>query len=145
MSDRIVKEIVGPVSRKGVKQYRSKSAKGNTGLPGVHLFLWPVHQAVSLLPSGGGRSGGHLLLACARFVGSEEVGWMCILGAAPFAACGFFKYHGMTAEQVAWAWFKSEFLYPKKLVFKSENLYYDALKDAIAEGEKPPRKRKKPP
>ena len=38
-------------------------------------------------------------------VGSEEVGWMCILGAAPFAACGFFKYHGMTAEQVAWAWF----------------------------------------
>ena len=61
---------------------------------------------------------------------------MCILGAAPFAACGFFKYHGMTAEQVAWAWFKSEFLYPKKLVFKSENLYYEALKDAIAEGEK---------
>ena len=76
-------------------------------------------------------------------IGSDEVGWMCILGAAPFAACGFFKYHGMTAEQVAWAWFKSEFLYPKKLVFKSENLYYEALKDAIAEGEKTPRKRKK--
>lgn len=33
-------------------------------------------------------------------VGSEEVGWICILGASPFAACGFFKYHGMTAEQV---------------------------------------------
>lgn len=76
-------------------------------------------------------------------ISNEEVGWICILGAAPFAACGFFKYHGMTAEQVAWAWFKSEFLYPKKLVFKSENLYYEALKDAIAEGEKPPRKRKK--
>lgn len=75
-------------------------------------------------------------------VGSEEVGWICILGAAPFAACGFFKYHGMTAEQVAWAWFKSEFLYPKKLVFKSENLYCEALKDAIAEGEKTPRKQK---
>ena len=75
-------------------------------------------------------------------VGSEEVGWICILGASPFAACGFFKYHGMTAEQAAWAWFKSEFLYPKKLVFKSENLYYGAMKDAIAEGEKPPRKRK---
>ncbi len=76
-------------------------------------------------------------------IGSEEVGWMCILGAAPFAACGFFKYHGRTAEQVAWAWFKSEFLYPKKLVFKSENIYYKALEDAIAEGEKTPRKRKK--
>ena len=75
-------------------------------------------------------------------VGNEEVGWMCILGAAPFAACGFFKYHGMTAEQVAWAWLKSEFLYPKKLVFKSDSLYYEAMKDAITEGEKPPRKRK---
>lgn len=67
---------------------------------------------------------------------------MCILGASPFAACGFFKYHGMTAEQVAWAWFKSEFLYPKKLVFKSDSLYYEAMKGAIAEGQKPPRKKK---
>ena len=75
-------------------------------------------------------------------VGNEEVGWMCILGAAPFAACGFFKYHNMTAEQAAWAWFKSEFLYPKRLVFKSDSLYFDAMKDVIAEGEKLPRKRK---
>lgn len=72
------------------------------------------------------------------FVGSEEVGWMCILGAAPFAACGFFKYHGMTAEKLAWAWFKSEFLYPKKLVFQSDSLYYEAMEEAIAEGEKLP-------
>lgn len=70
-------------------------------------------------------------------VGTEEVGWICILGAAPFAACGFFKYHGMHAEQVAWAWFKSEFLYPKKLVFKSDSFYYETMKDAITEGEKP--------
>ena len=75
-------------------------------------------------------------------IGSEEVGWMCILGAAPFAACGFFKYHGMTAEKLAWAWFKSEFLYPKRLVFKSDSLYCESLKDAIAQGEKPPRRRK---
>ena len=67
---------------------------------------------------------------------------MCILGAAPFAACGFFKYHGMTAEKAAWAWFKSEFLYPKRLVFKSDSLCYEATKDAIALGEKSPRKRK---
>lgn len=74
-------------------------------------------------------------------VGTEEVGWICILGAAPFAACGFFKYHGMHAVQVAWAWFKSEFLYPKRLVFKSNSLYFEAMKDAIAAGEKPPRRR----
>lgn len=76
-------------------------------------------------------------------IGSEEVGWICILGASPFAACGFFKYHGMTTEKFAWAWFKSEFLYPKKLVFKSNSLYYEVMRDAIAKGEKPPRKWKK--
>ena len=79
------------------------------------------------------------------FVGSEEVGWICILGAGPFAACGFFKYHGMAAEQVAGAWVKSEFLYSKKLVFKSDSLYYEAMKDAIAEGEKPRKNRKPQP
>ena len=76
-------------------------------------------------------------------MGTEEVGWLCILGAVPFAACGFFKYHGMTAEKFAWAWIKSELLYPKKLVFKSDSFYYQAMKDAISQGEKPPRKRKK--
>ena len=33
----------------------------------------------------------------------------------------------MTAEQFAWAWLKSEILYPKRLVFKSENLYWNAI------------------
>lgn len=75
-------------------------------------------------------------------VGNEEVGWMCILGAAPFAACGFFKYHGMTAEKLAWAWLKSEFQYPKKLIFRSDCFYYEAMKEAISEGEKPRRRQK---
>ena len=38
------------------------------------------------------------------YVGTETVSWMCILGAAPFAALGFITYHGMTAEQFIWAW-----------------------------------------
>ena len=76
-------------------------------------------------------------------LGTEMTGWMCIFGAAPFAACGFFRYHGMTAEQFAWAFVKSELLYPKKLVFKSNSLYYEAMKEAIAKGEKPPRNRLK--
>lgn len=29
--------------------------------------------------------------------GTEIAGWACMLGAAPFAACGFVSYHGMTA------------------------------------------------
>ena len=34
-----------------------------------------------------------------NLLGEEVTGWLCVLGAAPFAACGFFKYHGMNAEQ----------------------------------------------
>lgn len=32
-------------------------------------------------------------------VGTETVSWMCVLGAVPFAALGFIRYHGMNAEQ----------------------------------------------
>ena len=77
------------------------------------------------------------------YVGTEEIGWMCILAAAPFAACGFFRYHGMTAEQFLWAWVKSELLYPKKLVFRSGNVYHHALEPAIAVGCRPQKKRKR--
>ena len=58
------------------------------------------------------------------------------VGAAPFAACGFFRYHGMTAEQFAWAVIKSELLYPKRLVFKSENLYFSCMEESLRLGEK---------
>ena len=37
-----------------------------------------------------------------KYAGEQVTGWLCVLGAAPFAACGFFRYHGMTAEQFAW-------------------------------------------
>lgn len=54
--------------------------------------------------------------------GTETVSWMCILGAAPFAALGFITYHGMTAEQFLWAWLRSELLEPKELRFEASNL-----------------------
>ena len=66
--------------------------------------------------------------------GTETVSWMCILGAAPFAALGFITYHGMTAEQFLWAWLRSELLEPKELRFESSNLYYEALKDKLGGG-----------
>ncbi len=69
-------------------------------------------------------------------VGTETVSWMCILGAAPFAAVGFIKYNGMTAEQFAWAWIKSQILMPKRLTFTPHNIYYDILKDVIQNQEK---------
>lgn len=65
------------------------------------------------------------------YVGTETVSWMCILGAAPFAALGFIKYNGMTAEKFIYAWIKSEFLMPKKLTFRSTNTYYELFKPSI--------------
>ncbi len=60
------------------------------------------------------------------FFGIETLSWMCIIGALPFAAIGFFKYHGMTAEKALFAYLKSEVLTPKQLKFKSVN-YYDVM------------------
>lgn len=69
-------------------------------------------------------------------VGTETVSWMCVLGAAPFAACGFIKYNGMTAEQFVWAWLRSEMIEPKQIKFEPVNIYYEALKDSIDAKEK---------
>ena len=68
--------------------------------------------------------------------GAETVSWVCILGAAPFAALGFVKYNGMTAEKAIYAWIKSEFLMPKKLVFHSTNVYYELMKPSIEQKQK---------
>ena len=52
-------------------------------------------------------------------------------GAASFAALGFIKYNGTTAEKFIYVWLKSEFLKPKKLTFRSTNLYYELLKPSM--------------
>ncbi len=69
-------------------------------------------------------------------LGMEIVSWVCILGAAPFAAMGFVKYHGMTAEQFLWAWLRSEVLEPKRLIFVPTNYYYEMLKGTLEDKEK---------
>ena len=63
------------------------------------------------------------------YCGIETLSWVCILGAAPFAALGFIKYNGMTAEKFVAAWIKSIILTPKRLTFKPINLYYEDLKN----------------
>ena len=70
------------------------------------------------------------------YVGTETVSWMCILGAAPFAALGFITYHGMTAEKFVIAWVRSEFLIPRRLTFKPKNLYREAMREAHAKAQK---------
>ena len=70
------------------------------------------------------------------YLGTETVSWVCIVGAAPFAALGFIKYNGMTAERFIWAWLRSEFIVPKKLTFKAANIYYEALKPTLERGKR---------
>ena len=55
-------------------------------------------------------------------LGLETVSWICIVAAAPFAAIGFLKYNGMTAEKFIAAWFRSEILLPEHLCFGNKSL-----------------------
>ena len=70
------------------------------------------------------------------YLGTETVSWLCIVGAAPFAAMGFVSYHGMTAEQFLWAWLRSELLEPKQIRFEPVNLYYELAKGGAGHDEK---------
>ena len=70
------------------------------------------------------------------YVGIETLSWLCILGAAPFAAIGFIKYNGMNAEEFLLAYIRSEFLTPKELVFNPTNYYYEILKGRIGDEKK---------
>lgn len=66
-------------------------------------------------------------LGLGETIGKETASWACILAAAPMAAAGFFTYNGLTLEQFAWAFLKSEILCAGNRVFKAENIYYKAL------------------
>lgn len=64
-------------------------------------------------------------------LGTETISWVCILGAAPFAALGFITYNGMSSEKFISCFIKSEFIIPKYLTFKPTNYYYELLKSSI--------------
>ena len=67
-----------------------------------------------------------LYFGLSPWLGLETLSWICVLGAAPFAALGFVTWHGMTAERAAWAWVKSELLTPRELPSRPRNLYAGA-------------------
>ena len=98
------------------------------------FFGLSLRQFIFSVLACGVAVGLHFLLR-PRF-GTETLSWVCILGAFPFAAMGFIKYNGMTAEQFVWAGIKSEFLMPKKLMFLPDNLYYETMKPTIEAYEK---------
>jgi hypothetical protein len=69
-------------------------------------------------------------------LGTGTVSWVCVLGAAPFAALGFVRYNGMTAERFLWAWLKSEFIVPGRLTFRAVNLYHEAVRLGLKGGKR---------
>ena len=63
-------------------------------------------------------------------LGLETTSWVCILAAVPFAAVGFLKYNGMTAEKCIVAIIRSEFIIPKQLCFGNCNMYMALMEEA---------------
>ena len=82
------------------------------------------------------RRGGGFVFSSPSTVwyGNPQLG--LYLRCVPLCGNGFIKYNGMTAEQFVWAWIKSEFLMPKKLMFLPDNLYYETMKPTIEAHEK---------
>lgn len=70
------------------------------------------------------------------YFGLETLSWLCVIGAAPFAALGFITYNGMNAEQIIWAWIKCEVLMPGEIKFESENIYWQCLQTHFQSAER---------
>lgn len=62
-------------------------------------------------------------------IGTETTTWICMLGAAPFAALGFITFQNMNAEQIAITAFRSFILSKRHLIDKPFNLYTIIFKE----------------
>ena len=71
-----------------------------------------------------------------EIVSKDIMTYLCIAVAIPFAAIGFIKYNGMPMEKIIVAWLKDNFIVPRKLTVKSNNIYLEALKGYFANKEK---------
>lgn len=58
-----------------------------------------------------------------KYIGDEAISWIVIITAMPLFCIGFFSYNGMNFEQFIVAFMQSEFLYPQKRKYESEDLY----------------------
>ena len=105
--------------------HRSPHQQRSPGLPGKPVLRAVPRQFLFALLAVLVAVG--LYFGLRNVVGSGEIGWICVLAAFPFALCGFFTYNGMTFERFLLAVIRSELLYPRKLVFRAENLYAQAM------------------
>lgn len=77
-----------------------------------------------------------IYLSTIDLLGLEVTSWLCMLGAFPFAALGFIKYQGMTAEQIVMVAVRSLFLMIRELYDQPINLHYKSLTDYMKEKQK---------
>ena len=89
------------------------------------FFGLSVRQFVCSVLAVGAAVG--LYFSLSQVLDRETVSWVCIVGAAPVAAAGFFQYNGLTLERFLWAWLKSEVIMAGKRVWKGENYYEEAI------------------
>ena len=109
---------------KEIKEYKETLAFGLTLRQCICTFLGVVFGVL-------------VFFALDPILGSGATSYVCVITVVPFAALGFVKYNGMTAEKIAWAWLKSELLVPKRLnSTRSNSLYYEIWKGENEYGDK---------
>ena len=69
-------------------------------------------------------------------LGTEVTSWLCMLGAAPFAALGFIRFQGMYTEDIIKVAFSSLVLSTRNLINNPFNLYYTLLEPTIIQSRK---------
>ena len=68
--------------------------------------------------------------------GTEVTSWLCMLGAAPFAAFGFIRFQGMYTEDIVKTVFNSLLLSSRDLINKPFNLYNEVFEPMIKRSRK---------
>ena len=101
-----------------------KSLVPRRGTPTLFFGL-STRQFLCAILAVGTAVGVYFLLK--NVIGQETASWVCIVAAVPIAVTGFFQYNGLTFEQFAWAFIKSQILCAGPRVFQSENIYLTAL------------------
>ena len=82
------------------------------------------------------------IIACGLYflfkerLGTEMTSWLCMLGAAPFAAFGFIRFQGMYTEDIVKTVFNSLLLSSRDLINKPFNLYDEVFEPMIKQSRK---------
>lgn len=69
-------------------------------------------------------------------LGTEMTSWLCMLGAAPFAALGFIRFQGMYTEDIVKTALYSFLLSSTNLINKPFNLYEELFNTIINQSRK---------